>query len=219
MLLLGERQEPELPWCVEHDLTVCVNEPHTIRQLARAAAAAGKRVPVHLKIHTGMSRYGVRWDEALPLLELIAAQKSLRLEGAMTHFAQSDEADKSFALLQISRFDEVMSAWRRAGAARADASTFATAAAFWICRSAHRDMVRVGILLLRRFSLHRLPAHSGHPAGHVGQGAHRRHPASQSRRSGGLRHALHRARAAPHRRAAHRLRRRLPARAQRRAAR
>ena len=26
LLLLGERQEAELPWCVEHDLTVCVND-------------------------------------------------------------------------------------------------------------------------------------------------------------------------------------------------
>jgi hypothetical protein len=58
LLLLGERQEAELPWCVEHDLTVCVNEPHTIRKLARVAAAMDKRVPVHLKIHTGMSRWG-----------------------------------------------------------------------------------------------------------------------------------------------------------------
>ena len=39
LLLLGERQEAELPWCVEHDLTVCVNEPHTVRKLARIAAA------------------------------------------------------------------------------------------------------------------------------------------------------------------------------------
>src|ERR1043165_8014362 len=51
-LLLGERQEAELPWWVEHDLTVCVNESHTIRKLARVATAIDKRVPVHLKIHT-----------------------------------------------------------------------------------------------------------------------------------------------------------------------
>src|SRR5690242_3820665 len=38
LLLLGERQEAELEWCVEHDLTVCVNEPHTVRQLACVAA-------------------------------------------------------------------------------------------------------------------------------------------------------------------------------------
>jgi alanine racemase len=146
LLLLGERQEPELPWCVEHDLTVCVNQSHTICQLARLAAAAGKRVPVHLKIQTGMSRYGVRWDEALPLLELIDAQKALRLEGAMTHFAQSDEADKSFALLQIARFDEVMGAWRGAGG-RAPCQHLCNSGGFLDLPHAHRDMVRVGILL------------------------------------------------------------------------
>ena len=43
LLLLGERQEAELPWCVEHDLTVCVNEPHTIRKLARVATAADRK--------------------------------------------------------------------------------------------------------------------------------------------------------------------------------
>jgi alanine racemase len=38
LLLLGERQEPELEWCVAHDLTVCVNELHTVRALAQTAA-------------------------------------------------------------------------------------------------------------------------------------------------------------------------------------
>src|ERR1700761_7536260 len=58
LLLLGERQEAELEWCVAHDLTVCVNEPSNVRALARIAADFGKQVPVHLKINTGMSRYG-----------------------------------------------------------------------------------------------------------------------------------------------------------------
>jgi alanine racemase len=93
-----------------------------------------------------MSRYGVRWDEALPLLELIDAQKALRLEGAMTHFAQSDEADKSFALLQIARFDEVMGAWRGAGG-RAPCQHLCNSGGFLDLPHAHRDMVRVGILL------------------------------------------------------------------------
>jgi alanine racemase len=146
MLLLGERQEAELPWCVAHDLTVCVNEPNTARQLARAAATAGKRVPVHVKIHTGMSRYGVRWDEALSLIELICSEKALLLEGAMTHFAQSDEADKAFALLQMSRFDEVM----RGLAGRRIALKYqhlCNSGGFLDLPRAHRDMVRVGILM------------------------------------------------------------------------
>ena len=112
LLLLGERQEAELEWCVAHDLTVCVNEPHNVRALARIAASHGKQVPVHVKIHTGMSRYGVRWDEALPLIAQVAAEKSLLLEGVMTHFSQSDETDKTFANLQFSRFKEVLDGMR-----------------------------------------------------------------------------------------------------------
>jgi alanine racemase len=146
LLLLGERQEEELPWCVEHDLTVCVNEANAVRLLARAAANAGKCVPVHVKIHTGMSRYGVRWDEALPLFELIAAQKSLRLEGAMTHFAQSDEADKTFALRQISRFEEVMRKLKDNGL-HVSCQHLCNSGGFLDLPMAHRDMVRAGILL------------------------------------------------------------------------
>jgi alanine racemase len=146
LVLLGERQEAELPWCVEHNLTVCVNEPHTVRKLAHAAAQAGKRVPVHVKIHTGMSRFGVRWDEALPLIEQICSEKSLSLEGVMTHFAQSDETDKTFANLQFSRFNEVLQGLAARGISVKLRHT-CNSGGFLDLPHAHLDMVRVGILL------------------------------------------------------------------------
>ena len=146
LLLLGERQEAELPWCVEHNLTVCVNEPHTVRKLARTAASANKRVPVHVKVHTGMSRYGVRWDETLPLVEQILAEKSLQLEGVMTHFAQSDETDKTFANLQFSRFTEVLRALEQRKVPVPLRHT-CNSGGFLDLPHAHLDMVRVGILL------------------------------------------------------------------------
>jgi alanine racemase len=146
LVLLGERQEAELPWCVEHGLTVCVNEANTVRNLARAALAAGKRAPVHLKINTGMSRYGVRWDEALPLIELICSENSLLLEGIMTHFAQSDEADKTFANLQIFRFEEILRSLTARGI-RVKYEHLCNSGGFLDLPHAHRDMVRVGILI------------------------------------------------------------------------
>jgi len=150
LLLLGERQEAELPWCVAHDLTVCVNEPNTVRQLAKVAANHGKRVPVHVKINSGMSRYGVRWTEALALIEQICSEKSLLLEGAMTHFAQSDETDKTFANLQISRFDEVMNGLAEKGI-RVKCQHLCNSGGFLDLPHAHRDMVRTGILMFGVF--------------------------------------------------------------------
>ena len=146
LLLLGERQEAEIEWCVAHDLTVCVNEPHNIRALAKVAAKFNKRVPVHLKVHTGMSRYGVRWDEALPLVERILAEKSLQFEGVMTHFAQSDETDKTFANLQFSRFNEILRALDEKKISVPLRHT-CNSGGFLDLPNAHLDMVRVGILL------------------------------------------------------------------------
>jgi len=146
LLLLGERQEAELSWCVAHDLTVCVNEPNTVRALAKVASAFGKQARVHVKVHTGMSRYGVRWDEALPLIELIGATKSLLLEGVMTHFAQSDETDKTFANLQFTRFNEVLVGMAARGVA-AELRHACNSGGFLDLPHAHLDMVRVGILM------------------------------------------------------------------------
>ena len=146
LLLLGERQEAELEWCVAHDLTVCVNEPHAVRKLARLAADFGKRVPVHVKIHTGMSRYGVRWDEALPLIETILAEKSLELEGVMTHFAQSDEIEKTFANVQFSRFNEVLNTLAEKNISVKLKHT-CNSGGFLDLPHAHLDMVRAGILI------------------------------------------------------------------------
>jgi alanine racemase len=146
LLLLGERQEAELEWCVAHDLTVCVNEPHTVRALAKIAANFGRQVPVHVKIHTGMSRYGVRWDEALPLIEKIIAEKSLSLEGVMTHFSQSDETEKTFANLQFSRFNEVLHVLAQQKISVKLRHT-CNSGGFLDLPQAHLDMVRVGILI------------------------------------------------------------------------
>jgi alanine racemase len=146
LLLLGERQEAELEWCVAHDLTVCVNEPHNVRALARIAASHGKQVPVHVKIHTGMSRYGVRWDEALPLIAQVAAEKSLLLEGVMTHFSQSDETDKTFANLQFSRFKEVLDGMRAQNLS-AKLRHVCNSGGFLDLPQTHLDMVRTGILM------------------------------------------------------------------------
>jgi alanine racemase len=146
LLLLGERQETELEWCVAHDLTICVNEPHTVRKLAKIAAEFGKKVPIHIKIHTGMSRYGVRWDEALPLVEKVVAEKSLSLEGLMMHFSQSDETDKTFASLQFARFSEVLRAMEQQKIS-VKLRHACNSGGFLDLPHAHLDMVRVGILL------------------------------------------------------------------------
>ena len=139
-----------MPWCIAHDLTCCVSEPHTVATLGQLAARAGKRVPVHLKINTGMNRYGVRWNEAASLAALIGSTKSLLLEGVLSHFAQSDEADKTFALQQLARFEQAVREIAGLGLA-VKLRHLCNSGGFLDLPQAHFDMVRLGILPLGVF--------------------------------------------------------------------
>lgn len=145
MLLLGDRHRQELPWCVAYNLTCCVAEAGTVTELAELAARAGKRVPVHLKVNTGMNRYGVRWAEVGTLAAAIATEKSLLLEGIHSHFAQSDEKDKAFAMLQLSRFKEALRLLQERGVPVA-VRHLCNSGGFLDLPQAYFDMVRIGLL-------------------------------------------------------------------------
>lgn len=146
VLLLGDRPESEFAWCVAHDLTCCVSEAGQVQRLGELAARCGRRVPVHVKVNTGMNRYGIRWDQARDLLEQILAAPSLVLEGVLSHFAQSDEADKSFALLQLDRFQGVLNEIE--GRGWNVIRHLCNSGGFLDLPQAHFDMVRLGILPL-----------------------------------------------------------------------
>lgn len=85
------------------DLTATVSSDDEVVRFAAVARAAGRSIPVHLKIDTGMGRVGVWHDDAPALYEKIAAEPHLRLAGVFTHFASPDE-DAAFTAEQRSRF-------------------------------------------------------------------------------------------------------------------
>jgi alanine racemase len=147
ILLMGQRLPGELDECLARDLTVCLHDSTVAELLANAAEKRGMRARVHVEVDTGMSRYGARWSEAPALAEKILSLKSLELEGAMSHFAMSDELDKTFANLQRARFQEALDQM----AARGIAPKFrhiSNSGGLVDLRDAHYDMVRVGILQL-----------------------------------------------------------------------
>lgn len=159
LLLLGDRDERELPWCIEHNLTCCVSEAHTVRRLSQLAGRAGKVAPVHLKINTGMNRYGVRWTEAAMLAAQIATTPAITLEGVLSHFAQSDEPDKSFAMLQLERFGIAQREIVACGLA-VRWQHLCNSGGFLDLPQAHFNLVRLGILPLGVFpssSCRRIP--------------------------------------------------------------
>ncbi len=147
ILLLGQRQPEDIPYCVDHRLTCCVHEMGLVEQIAREAERQNRIVPVHVKINTGMNRYGVRWNEAPALIEGILAHQTLQLEGIMGHFSMSDEADKSYAQFQLNNFRTILG-WLDLRRIQVLYRHHCNSGGFLDLPEAHFDLVRIGLLPL-----------------------------------------------------------------------
>jgi alanine racemase len=77
------------------------------QELADALAAPDQVTPVHLKIDTGMGRFGCTPEDAPGLARLIDQSASLRLAGTWTHFACAD-TDDAMTKTQFKRFTDAI---------------------------------------------------------------------------------------------------------------
>lgn len=110
------------------------------------AIAARGGGAVHVKLDTGMGRLGTRDPaQATRVADAAAAAASVRLAGAMTHFATADERDDAFFGEQLARFQAWVSALRdRHPQVIAHA---ANSAATLRDPAAHFDLVRPGVAI------------------------------------------------------------------------
>jgi len=116
LLVLSEGPAHQYGDVVRWNLRPVVYTPAGIDALAAAARTRrGRRVPVHLKIDTGMHRVGARPDDAVTLAERIAGAPGLELEGVMTHLAVADEPDDPYTGQQLDAFDAVLGRLRAVG--------------------------------------------------------------------------------------------------------
>lgn len=142
ILLLSEAPPGSEDEVVAHDLTPSVYTVAGARALGAAARRAGRSLPVHVKLDTGMHRVGL-WppEDAAPLCRTVL-EEGLELEGLFTHFA-SAESDPATTRAQLERFLAAVRAVRAAGIAPRLLHA-ANSAATILHPEAHLDLVRPG---------------------------------------------------------------------------
>lgn len=146
ILVLGGILGSQAPIFLEHDLTLTVSSLQKLDQVEAAAAAAGVKAKVHLKIDTGMERIGVHYYSAEELLKASLKCTHVEVEGIFSHFANADAADLSSAKLQIERFLEVLHFYER-HSLPFPLRHMANSGAVLQLPESWFDMVRPGILL------------------------------------------------------------------------
>lgn len=132
------------PTLVSLRLTAAVYTPAFAAALSDAAVEAGVRMPVHVKLDTGMHRVGLPPDEALDAVAAIAKLPGIVVEGAWSHLAVADVPDHPFTRKQLDLFSELTDRIERTGL-RLRYRHIANSAATMSLADARLDLVRCGV--------------------------------------------------------------------------
>ncbi len=146
ILVMGYTMPAELQAALDHDLTLTITEPQVAEQASMRAAIQGRTLTVHVKVDTGMGRFGLLPGEAAPFLKKVADLPGLRLEGLFTHFAVADLADKAYTWQQFRTFQQVLAEAQSAGVS-IPLRHVANSAATLDLPEMHLDAVRAGIAI------------------------------------------------------------------------
>ena len=102
---------------LRYKLTPTVSRIEDVEALAQAAVRMGRieRVPVHLKLDTGMGRLGLPPSELDNFTRRVKTLSSVELEGVFSHLASSEVLDDAGAEHQQQRFRGALETLERAG--------------------------------------------------------------------------------------------------------
>ena len=114
ILLLGLILKEDLPPLFTYRLIPTICDHRMAVALNAKAAALKERMPVHIKVDTGMGRIGVLHTEALELVTHIHKLKNIIIQGIFTHFALAD-LDLKFTARQINLFNKLVGDLKKSG--------------------------------------------------------------------------------------------------------
>ena len=147
ILVLGYVDPYEFDILVSHEITATVFDVETAQLLADAARVQKKQAHCHIKVDTGMRRIGLEPDEnGIAIVKQITALKELSADGIFTHFAASDETDKTSAEHQFKLFTDFTGRLEKEGL-HFTYRHCANSAAVIDMPQVDLDMVRLGIAM------------------------------------------------------------------------
>jgi alanine racemase len=143
IVLIGPPASGEIAVALEHDITLSVGSRIALDGVV-ACARNGLTARVHVKLDTGMNRYGFVPDDVCEAVETLASQPCVTVEGIFTHFSCADELDPAPTDQQIERFWDAVERLTARGLRPQYVHT-SNSAAILTGRSGGTNLVRSGI--------------------------------------------------------------------------
>lgn len=108
ILVTGQFLEEDIPNILNYNLMVSVSNINLLKLLNEQAISANKKVSIHIKVDTGMTRLGFSTGEVLANVKYIKDNFSnILIDGIYTHLSSAD-TDDEYTLNQLSKFDNTV---------------------------------------------------------------------------------------------------------------
>lgn len=114
LLIIGYTRPETIARARIKNVSFTVTSIETLRQIAHfqssitAFLPRRRRIPIHLKIDTGMRRQGILPDELDYIDEILDINQSIILTGICSHFSDADNDDPSFTESQIHLWNKIV---------------------------------------------------------------------------------------------------------------
>ncbi|MBN1486376.1 MAG: alanine racemase [Anaerolineae bacterium] len=143
VLILGYTPPSGIPMVVEQQITPTVIDRDIAKLLSEQANAP---FPIHIKVDTGMCRYGLRPEDAVDFVKYLYTLPNIIVEGIFSHFSTADEENRTPMLQQWETFQQVLADLATAGI-HIPIRHICNSGGILSLKAAHLEAVRPGILL------------------------------------------------------------------------
>lgn len=148
ILILGYTPDAAFKEALINNIILTIYTYEQASYLDKIAKELGKIARIHIKVDTGMNRLGfITTPENADIIKNISELGNINIEGIFTHFACSDEKDKSVAHMQMKAFQYFIDMLKQRNVDIL-LKHAANSAAIIDLPEYHFDMIRPGIILL-----------------------------------------------------------------------
>lgn len=148
ILILGTVQKDDMAELIRYDIMPSVSDTDSAEELSKEAEKSGKRVKIHIKTDTGMSRLGFAAGNSSTVADILKISKlpNIEIDGIFSHFACADEENPDYTRMQFDKFLHLIKELEEAGV-KIPVKHIANSAAIMMYPEMQLDMVRPGIIL------------------------------------------------------------------------
>jgi len=145
VLVFGAHHAHHLKAALDNNLEITLTSKEQINYLKNEIDKKQK-IPVHLKVDTGMNRVGFSLEFFEEIFESLLNTRQFKIVGVYSHLSSADETDSTYTDIQLLRFNEIKS-YVESKCAHKILFHLSNSAAIMKSEKTYLDMVRPGIML------------------------------------------------------------------------